>query len=48
MVMLGALIGSGTTPISAEDMKKTISTSSKKAYLDTNLKAFDLGLAAAQ
>jgi indolepyruvate ferredoxin oxidoreductase beta subunit len=48
MVMLGALIGSGTTPIRAEDMKKTISTSTKKAFLDSNLKAFDLGFAAGQ
>jgi len=43
MVMLGALIGSGTIPITAEDMKKTISTSTKKAFLESNLKAFDKG-----
>ena len=48
MVMLGALIGSGTIPITAEDMKKTISTSTKKAFLESNLKAFDLGFAAAE
>ena len=48
MVMLGALIGSKTTPISTEDMKKTISNSTKKAFLDSNLKAFDLGFAAVQ
>jgi indolepyruvate ferredoxin oxidoreductase beta subunit len=48
MVMLGALIGSGTIPISAEDMKKTISTSTKKAFLESNLKAFDLGLESAK
>lgn len=48
MVMLGALIGSGTIPISAEDMKKTISTSTKKAFLEANLKAFDLGLKSAK
>jgi indolepyruvate ferredoxin oxidoreductase beta subunit len=47
MVMLGALIGSGTTPIGAEDMKKTISTSTKKAFLESNLKAFDLGMQSA-
>ena len=47
MVMLGALIGSGTIPIGAEDMKKTISTSTKKAFLESNLKAFDLGMQSA-
>ncbi len=48
MVMLGALIGSETTPISAAEMKETISTSTKKAFLESNLKAFDLGFAAVQ
>ena len=48
MVMLGALIGSETIPISAADMKATISTSTKKAFLESNLKAFDLGFAAVQ
>lgn len=48
MVMLGALIGSNTTPISAADMKETIAESTKKAFLDSNLKAFDLGFAAVQ
>ena len=44
MVMLGALIGSGTIPIGAEEMKKVLSTSTKKAFLESNLKAFDLGM----
>ena len=44
MVMLGALIGSGTTPITAEEMKKVLSTSTKKAFLESNLKAFDMGM----
>mgnify|MGYP002640681244 FL=1 len=47
MVMLGALIGSGTTPIGAEEMKKVLSVSTKKAFLESNLKAFDLGVAKA-
>jgi indolepyruvate ferredoxin oxidoreductase beta subunit len=47
MVMLGALIGSGTTPIGAEEMKKSLVTSTKKAFLESNLKAFDLGMAKA-
>jgi len=44
MVMLGALIGSGTVPINEEIMKQTISDTAKKAFLDSNLKAFDLGM----
>ena len=48
MVMLGALIGSGSTPIGEKDMKKTISASTKKAFLESNLKAFDLGRAAVE
>lgn len=44
MVMLGALIGSGTIPVTAEQMKTAISASTKKAFLDSNLKAFDLGM----
>lgn len=44
MVMLGALIGSGAVPISTEDMRKTISALTKKAFLESNLKAFDLGM----
>ena len=44
MVMLGALIGSGTIPIGAEEMKKVLSASTKKAFLESNLRAFDLGM----
>ena len=47
MVMLCALIGSGSIPVGAEDMKKTISTTTKKAFLESNLKAFDLGIKSA-
>ncbi len=47
MVMLGALIGSGTTPIGALEMKKVLSTSTKKAFLESNLRAFDMGMAKA-
>ncbi len=43
MVMLGALIGSGTIPVTEKSMKETISTTTKKAFLESNLKAFDLG-----
>lgn len=48
MVMLGALIGSGTIPIGVEEMKDTISASTKKAFLESNLKAFDLGMQGAE
>ena len=48
MVMLGALIGSGTITIGAEDMKKVLTTSTKKAFLESNLKAFDQGMENAQ
>lgn len=47
MVMLGALIGSGTVPIEAEAMKKVLSTSTKQAFLESNLKAFDKGVESA-
>jgi indolepyruvate ferredoxin oxidoreductase beta subunit len=47
MVMLGALIGSGSIPVGAEDMKKTISNTTKKAFLESNLKAFELGMKSA-
>ncbi len=47
MVMLGGLIGSGVLAITADAMKETISTSTKKAFLESNLKAFDLGMRSA-
>ena len=47
MVMLGALIGSGVVAITADGMKETLSNSTKKAFLDSNLKAFDLGMESA-
>jgi len=43
IVMLGALIGSKALTISAEDVKKAIFTSTKQTFLESNLKAFDLG-----
>ncbi len=48
MVLLGALIGSGTTPIGEEEMKRTISSVTKETFLESNLKAFDLGMASVQ
>jgi indolepyruvate ferredoxin oxidoreductase beta subunit len=44
MVMLGALIGSEAVPVTAEVMKEVIAAHTKKAFLESNFKAFDLGL----
>ncbi|MFO8164246.1 MAG: indolepyruvate oxidoreductase subunit beta [Thermodesulfobacteriota bacterium] len=48
MVMLGALVGSKTIPLEGDILKETISMSTKKAFLESNLKAFDFGIAAAR
>ncbi|AOY56902.1 MULTISPECIES: indolepyruvate ferredoxin oxidoreductase subunit beta [Desulfococcus] len=47
MVLLGAMAQTGILPISAESLKEAIRTKTKKAFVETNLKAFDLGFAAA-
>lgn len=47
MVLLGALAQTGVLPISGDNIKKAIAVHTKKAFVDTNLKAFDLGFAAA-
>ena len=44
MVMLGALIGTDAVPVTAEVMRETISAHTKKAFLESNLRAFDLGM----
>ncbi len=48
MVLLGALIQTGILPIPAENVKTAIQTTTKKAFVDINIKAFDLGFEAAQ
>jgi indolepyruvate ferredoxin oxidoreductase beta subunit len=48
MVMLGALIGSRIIPLDEDVVKETISQTTKQAFLESNLKAFDLGVAAAR
>ena len=48
MVMLGALIGSKLIPLDAETLKDTIAKATKQAFLKSNLKAFDFGVAAAK
>jgi indolepyruvate ferredoxin oxidoreductase beta subunit len=48
MVMLGALIGSEVIPLKEGTLKETIAKSTKQAFLESNLKAFDLGVSASR
>jgi len=48
MVLLGALTQTRVLPFSVEHVKTAIQRKTKSAFLDTNVKAFDLGFAAAQ
>jgi indolepyruvate ferredoxin oxidoreductase beta subunit len=48
MVMLGALIGSETVAVDADAMRKVIQRSTKKGFLESNMKAFDKGMEAAE
>jgi len=48
MVLLGALIQTDTIPLSAKNVKTAISKVTKKAFEALNLKAFELGYAAAK
>lgn len=47
IVLLGALVQTGLLPISAEEVKTAIRTKTKSDFVETNLKAFDLGFEAA-
>lgn len=47
MVLLGALVQTGIVPIDADKVEETIRTKTKQAFVETNLKAFALGAAAA-
>ena len=47
MVLLGSLIQTGVMPVSAQQVKEAIRTTTKKAFIDINVKAFDLGFEAA-
>jgi indolepyruvate ferredoxin oxidoreductase beta subunit len=47
MVLLGSLIQTGIMPVSADNVKAAIRTSTKKAFVDINIKAFELGFEAA-
>ncbi|MFC1826003.1 indolepyruvate oxidoreductase subunit beta [Thermodesulfobacteriota bacterium] len=48
MVLLGALIQTDTVPLSAKNVKTAISKVTKKAFVASNLQAFELGYAAAK
>lgn len=47
MVLLGALIQTGVLPLSADEVKAAMKTKTKKGFLNSNLRAFDLGFSAA-
>jgi indolepyruvate ferredoxin oxidoreductase beta subunit len=47
MVLLGSLIQTGIMPVSADNVKEAIRTSTKQAFVDINIKAFELGFEAA-
>ena len=48
MVLLGALIQTGTIPLSAENVKEAIMKRTRKAFVESNLKAFEIGFVAAE
>ncbi len=48
MVLLGALIQTGKLPVKAETVKEVIRNKTKQAFVESNIKAFELGLFAAQ
>jgi len=47
MVLLGALTQPAIIPFTADTIKEAMKTKTKKAFLESNLKAFDLGFEAA-
>jgi len=48
MVLLGALAGAAKLPFSRNRIEQAIRSETKKAFLETNLKAFELGFEAAR
>ncbi|MBB5349403.1 indolepyruvate oxidoreductase subunit beta [Desulfoprunum benzoelyticum] len=48
MVLLGALIQTEKLPVKAETVKEVIRTKTKQAFVESNIKAFELGFSAAQ
>jgi indolepyruvate ferredoxin oxidoreductase beta subunit len=47
IVLLGALIQTGVLPLTTDSVKQAIKTTTKKAFIKSNLKAFELGFEAA-
>jgi len=47
MVLLGALIQTAVLPLNEEDVKEAMKRKTKQQFLESNLKAFDLGYSAA-
>lgn len=48
MVLLGALIQTGKIPLGKETVEEAIRTKTKKAFVESNLKAFELGFSKAK
>jgi indolepyruvate ferredoxin oxidoreductase beta subunit len=48
MVLLGALTQTGVLPLTVDHVKSAMHRKTKQSFLEANLKAFDLGFAAAQ
>lgn len=48
MVLLGALLQTGMLPITVDQVRDAIGTTTKQAFVETNRKAFDLGYEAAR
>ena len=48
MVLLGALIQTGVLPLTTETIKEAMKRKTKQQFLESNLKAFDLGYSAAE
>ncbi len=48
MVLLGSLIQTDILPLSANNVKEAIKKTTKKAFVESNLKAFELGFSAAE
>jgi len=48
MVLLGALTQTGVLPLTKENVTEAMRRKTKKAFLDANLKAFELGYQAAE
>ena len=48
MVLLGALIQTGILPLTVENVKEAMQRKTKQQFLESNIKAFDLGYSAAE